>query len=182
MVWIKKLTNHLYDYGAANMSTWPGLEPVADLADGAIFKINRNHRPRSNPYRQAYESIVSASAGTPAHRSFFDIYLEGAALIYYRSPCTVRDVAATFFLHLSPADLTTLPRHRQRFRFDNLDFSFRDYGLALNGACLAIVPLPNYEITRIRTGQYTEAGQTWSVEIAQGSGELQEHPKQSRRP
>lgn len=169
VVWFKTWRNHLYGYGAADLSVWPGLEPVADLTDGAIFKVNRGHKPASNPYRQTYESIASADAGPPTHRSFFDVYLDGSALTYFRSPCTAGDVAPTFFLHLFPADLTSLPRHRQRLRFDNLDFNFQDQGLMLDGACLAIVPLPDYKITRIRTGQYTEAGEAWSAAIASGN-------------
>ena len=165
VVWFKKWGNHVYDYGASGMRVWPGLEPVADLTDGLIFKVNRGYKPKSSPYRRAYEAIVSASTGPPMRRSFFDIYLDGSALTYFRSPCLAGDVAAMFFLHLFPANLTTLPKQRQRFRFDNLDFNFQDQGQVLNGACLAIVPLPDYEITSIRTGQYTEAGQTWGVEI-----------------
>ncbi len=68
VVWFKKSSNH-YDYGIPHMRVTPGLEPVADLSDGAVFKVNRDYLPRSNPYLSAYESIVSGDAGEPQYRS-----------------------------------------------------------------------------------------------------------------
>ena len=34
-----------YDYGVADLRAYPGLEPVAELADGAIFRVNRAGNP-----------------------------------------------------------------------------------------------------------------------------------------
>ena len=169
IVWFKNSwINRLYDYGAAGMRVSQGLELVADLADGVIFKVNKGYAPPSNPYRKVYESIVSGSIGPPMHRSAFDVYLDGTALTYFRNPCSAEDTNAIFFLHFIPADLQKLPTHRRRHGFDNLDFSFLDYGLILDGKCLAIVPLPDNEFALIRTGQYTEGGQTWNAEIVAG--------------
>lgn len=168
MVWFKRhWANQLYSYGAAGMRVWGGLELVADLADGAVFKVNKEYAPRSNPYREAHERIVSGAAGPPVHRSVFDIHVDGPALIYFRDPCATKDIKERFFLHVTPAHSANLPRHRRRFDFDNLDFHFLDYGLMLDGACLATVPLPNYRIDRIRIGQFMVEGgeQIWDVEI-----------------
>ena len=61
--------------------------------------------------------------------------------------------AAWFFLHLDPVDLDDLPARRQH-GFDNLDFAFDDHGAVFDGRCTAVRSLPEYDITRIGTGQY----------------------------
>ena len=48
--------------------------------------------------------------------------------------------------------MNDLPKHRQQYGFDNLDFAFRDHRLPI-GKCLAERPLPEYAISEIRTGQ-----------------------------
>ena len=34
-----------YDYGVADLRASPALEPVAELADGAVFRVNRAGNP-----------------------------------------------------------------------------------------------------------------------------------------
>ena len=76
-----------------------------------------------------------------------------------------------FFLHLVPVDVDDLPDHRKQYSFDNLDFRFDDYKLPLIGPpVVAVRELPDYAITRIRTGQFlvNEDGSTthlWEGEI-----------------
>ncbi len=41
VVWFNNLWGNRYDYGVPDMRVTPGLEPVADLSDGAVFKVNR---------------------------------------------------------------------------------------------------------------------------------------------
>ena len=56
--------------------------------------------------------------------------------------------------------------HRQPHDFNNLDFQFPDYGVILDAKCIAIVPLPAYQIARIRTGQYISgADQLWEAKF-----------------
>ncbi len=169
VVWFKKSNRRLYDYSVPHMRVTPGLEPVADLSDGAVFKVNRDYLPRSNPYLSAYESIVSGDAGEPQYRSAFDIYLDGTALTYVKRPCVKQDMEAEFFLHLVPSDMTDLPSERVRHGFDNLDFGFADYGMVMEETCLAVVTLPGYDIDRIRTGQYVPGeGRIWEAVIDGG--------------
>ena len=56
-------------------------------------------------------------------------------------------------------------KHRQ-YEFDNLHFNFTQAGGISEGKCIARVLLPDYPITRIRTGQYIpESGQVvWKAE------------------
>ena len=106
----------------------------------------------------------------PSIRSTFDVYLRENILIYFKDPCGAEDVQETFFLHVVPVDENDLPAHRQRNGFDNLDFGFRYYSLSLDKGCVALRKLPDYPITRVRTGQFlvNEDGSTthlWGGEI-----------------
>lgn len=92
--------------------------------------------------------------GKPAIRSDFDVYLAENHLIYVKMQCGDADVAPKFFLHLDPVDVNDLPGHRKQNGYANLDFSFDRHGEIVGGICLTAVPLPEYAITEIRTGQF----------------------------
>ena len=93
----------------------------------------------------------------PSIRSTFDVHLTEDMLIYVKEPCGAEDVRETFFLHVVPADENDLPDHRKQYGYGNLDFRFnRRGGRWFRSAerCVALRELPDYAITRIRTGQY----------------------------
>ena len=158
VIWFKTWWNYqFYDYGAADLRLMPRLQPVEELTDGVIFRVNKAYAPPANPYQKAYDAIASGQYGEPLVRSDFQIYHRDDALIYFKQPCAVEDVQTRFILHLYPTDPADLPERGNHARFDNHDFSFADYGIILDNkpssGCLAIVPLPTYPIERIRTGQ-----------------------------
>ena len=115
----------------------------------------------------------------PAIRSGFDVYLVENRLFYVKEPCGQDDVETQFFLHVYPVVPDDLPDHRRRYGFDNLDFGLDEHGdgrmewggpdTRIGGMCLAEVPLPEYNIATIRTGQFvvTEDGfhHIWNGEI-----------------
>ena len=138
------------------------LELVAELADGAIFRVNAAS-DSAGARQSAYEKLVS---GEPAVRSDFDVYLRKNTLIYVKEPCARADTEAKFFLHLIPADMADLPDHRKQYGFDILDFDFDDQGMIIDDECLAEVPLPGYGISEIRTGQFLSGeGRVWEEEF-----------------
>ena len=138
------------------------LEPVAELADGTIFRVN-DAFDSAGARQSAYEALVS---GEPAVRSDVDVYLHEDTLVYVKEPCVRADTEAKFFLHLIPADVADLPDYRKQYGFDNLDFHFRTRGGMFDGKCLAKVPLPGYGISEIRTGQFVPGeGQVWKEEF-----------------
>lgn len=101
-------------------------------------------------------------------QSYFTIYLDGRNIIYARSTCTQADLDARFFLHIIPYYLNDLPEHRKETGFDNLDFSFQDNYAMENeeDSCITIQQLPEYRISGIRTGQFTDAdGQIWEIQF-----------------
>ena len=138
------------------------LEPVAELADGTIFRVN-DAFDSAGARQSAYEALVS---GEPAVRSAFDVYLHEDTLVYVKEPCVRADTEAKFFLHLIPADVADLPDYPKQYGFDNLDFHFRTRGGMFDGKCLAKVPLPGYGISEIRTGQFVPGErQVWKEEF-----------------
>ncbi len=94
----------------------------------------------------------------PRARRDFAVHWRGNTLVYLKEPCAAEDVRAQFFLRLRPAAAEG---------FDHLEFDFRDYGVAADGRCRAVVPLPAYEIAGIRTGQQAAAGgePLWAAEF-----------------
>ena len=106
------------------------------------------------------ETYRAAVAGEPAARSTFDVYLDGSRLIYVKEPCQAEDMGEGFFLQVFPL--------RRPSEFDDLEVVFLDHGAILDGICVAVATLPDYEIARVRTGQL---GDLWEVEF---SGNLSE--------
>ena len=105
----------------------------------------------------------------PVANGFFDVYLDGKALVYRREPCAPADAAPRFFLHITPADGNDLPEDRQPIGFDNLDFAFDQRGAVSGRKCLASAPLPDYPIARIRTGQHIPGqGELWRADFRPG--------------
>ena len=117
-----------------------------------------------------------AASGSVIH-SIFDVYPQKNKLIYFQEPCTPDDTKEHFYLHLIPADENDLPANRKEYGFDNYDFVFSRYGTHFDGKCMAYVPIPEYEIASIRTGQYIfdrEQGyiNIWSGEAVNSVGDV----------
>ena len=116
--------------------------------------------------RRWLDGYLSSSASSePATRNVFDIYLGKGNLIFVKDSCIRADTGAMFFLHLLPADVNDLPDHRKQYGFDNLDFYFDQHGGRFDGKCLAIRALPEYDIARIRVGQFEGNSRFWTAEI-----------------
>ena len=138
-----------YDYDYDDLAKLLEMEPVADLEDGAIFRIVATEA-----------SEMTVPSGALLAEAEFDIHLLGRTLTYFKEPCAAEDLTARFFLHVFPAEAA------DQAGYDNLNFWFHDRGAIRNGRCAAVVPLPDYRIGRITSGQYVPGeGQLWRVEI-----------------
>ena len=109
----------------------------------------------------------------PVARGGFDVYLgrgdkDRNMLRYARVPCVPADMRRRFFLHLVPDAVSALPAASRRRGFANLDFDFGEHGALFDGACFAMLPLPDYDGARVYTGQLdADAGiPAWQVEFA----------------
>ena len=113
-------------------------------------------------FQRAY-ALVNTRA--PAASGAFDIHRVGGDLIYLREPCEAEDVQARFLLHVFPQSGKSQDDHGSP-DFVNMDFDFAKRGLRADGRCVAVKPLPDYAIDRIRTGQFVAGEeQVWAVEL-----------------
>lgn len=118
--------------------------------------------------RAAYEAAVSRE---PDARAEFDLYLDARArsLTYVKEPCAASDVESPFFLHVFPDRPQDMPRERREAGFDSAPVDFPQRGAVFDGKCAARVPLPDYPVAALRTGQWIRGeGETWSAEIPFG--------------
>ena len=124
--------------------------------DGSVdWEVSRNFDAHVD---SLYRSLTS---GEPIIRSQFDVYLTENRLIYVKEPCAWTDTEHKFFLHVSPLDPTDLPDDRREAGFDNLDFDFGSYGILIDDRCAAVRSLPDYDIVKVATGQFTGEGNIW---------------------
>ena len=114
------------------------------------------------PWRTAYQAAI---ASEPLARSSFDLHVENRALIYVKEQCDQSDIANRFFLHIIPERIDDLPETRRSQVYDNSEFYFFRRGALFDGKCAASVPLPDYPIAAVRTGQLPEDAPLWSAQF-----------------
>ena len=108
----------------------------------------------------------------PSAVSTYNLYLQDNTLYYAKRPCAPSDTELRFFLHIYPEDVNDLRDSRRRHGFDNLDFDFRDHGLAMGDRCIIRRALPGYPIGWIHAGQFiwdaatSKSWDIWEVELA----------------
>ena len=142
--------------------------PIAAILTGQTGIWEKSLYPPADP-----DTLRAAAAALsnrqPEARSNFDLYIQNNQLTYLRETCAATDTDANFFLHLVPGDVADLPAERQDAGFANRDFDFARWGGHFDGQCLAAVPLPDYPLAAIRTGQYVAGqGELWAAELAVG--------------
>ena len=115
----------------------------------------------SEKYRSVRDSVASIR---PIARSDWNVHLYDEGLTYVREPCAAGDVEKSFFLHVFPEDKSHLPTEWQAIGFTNLDFYFGIRGAMFDGICMVSVDLPEYDIARIRTGQFDDGDEIWKVD------------------
>ena len=87
----------------------------------------------------------------------FGVYLKDGALTYAKTPCAPQDTRGRFFLSVFPEDIADLPDHRRGFDHDSPNFDFVNQSGAA-GTCATTIPLPNFPIAYIETGQWIPGG------------------------
>ena len=112
--------------------------------------------------RRAHAAV---SERRPDASGVFEVYRHAGALVYVREPCAEADVRDRFFLHVYAA-------RSEDNATTNLDFDFADRGALFDGKCVALAPLPEAAPdagagARLSTGQFSSAGNAWTVELAE---------------
>ena len=159
-----------FDYDDFDIRLLDGVEPVAELSDGVVFRVTAaepfdaaRHRAR----KQRYVQQLIQQAGEPVVRAGWDVYLNERTLTYHKQPCTPADVQTNFVLQVIPVDPAHLIADRQQHGFDHLDFNFNTRGgVRFDDECVATVQLPDYPIGRLYIGQWiaTEDRILWEME------------------
>ena len=133
-----------------------------------VNHIHRYDPDIHRPYRFYYQITADEE---PIIDSVFKVHLADLhqkTLLYTKEPCLPQDIHDPFFLHIIPKNLNDLPEGRRQSGFDNHDFRFNDRGTTHQGRCLTLIPIPDYSIASIRTGQFNpDTNHTlWQQEIA----------------
>ena len=114
-------------------------------------------------YRAERRRLLSSE---PAAEGDWSVYADGATLRYLKERCDDFDTETRFFVHVFPTDPDNLPPNRRREGFYGVNPLFYFTGKAFDGACIMLIDLPRYPISRIETGQYISGeGNIWSVSI-----------------
>lgn len=147
---------------AAARPLWQAEFPAADY----LRRAQRAMAESGELLTEFAYTVYLESAGRDGNRA------DGYRLRYAKSPCAPGGGDAPFFLHLEPVNVADLPEGRRAYGFDNRDFGFADDALADGGGCAAEIPLPDYLIRQIRTGQFDAASgaQFWQAALAPPSG------------
>ncbi len=154
------------DYDSLNLRALPGVEIVAELADGIIVRITPGTWDMATylANKEALLTAIVTKAGEPIIRDHYTVYILENRLIYAKDSCSQDDIDDVFFLHLIPVDEHDLPANRQQSGFDNLDFRFTHVVSHMQAGqrCVAIRELPEYAIRSLRTGQWAPGeGPIW---------------------
>ena len=139
--------------------------PIAAIRTGqaGLWEVDFYPPADPDPLQAAYAALAQEQ---PVAQDAFALYVRDNRLIYLRKSCAAADTAARFFLHIVPEDVAALPPERRPAGFAHQDFAFARWGGLFDGKCLAAIPLPDYPIKEIRTGQHIPGqGDLWSVEL-----------------
>ena len=118
------------------------------------------------------ETIAARRQGDdrPARMDDFAVFLDRDAgrnrLLYAKGDCAQSEYETPVFLHLYPVNAADLPAHDRAKGFANRDFLLPDYGGRIDGECIAAVPLPDYPIAALRTGQSDD----WAARLYPAAG------------
>ena len=108
--------------------------------------------------RSVYNGRIS-ELSDPIIESDYTVYRLGNDLVYVGC----HNIHARFFLHVMPLEENDLLYRNRIIGFDNIDFSFSDLGWRTEEGCFAVRSLPQYDVARISTGQFSYShGVLWS--------------------
>ena len=161
-------SGRIFEVTREGKSVWEFVFPLRS-EDDSLYRAYRyppNHPGLRGldltPWRTAYRAAVESK---PLARSTFDLYVEDGSLIYVKEQCDRSDLDPRFFLRIFPERAEDLPEARRGHGYDKLDFEFFRRGALFDGKCAASVPLPDYPISRIRTGQPPDERPLWSARL-----------------
>ncbi len=133
---------------------YAGEAELASVSGSQLYVLN--NFPHIAAEISAQEAFVQygSDMGDMVINGLFRVFLRGNELTYLKRPCGPNNVYTAFYLHLLPVDEDELPIERREDGFDKLNFDFDRNAFRDDGSCAITVQLPEYDVSRIRTGQY----------------------------
>ena len=125
------------------------------ILKAARLDLSRAGEAMADAWRKTYRSTVLEE---PVFSSNFDIYFDenNRTLTYIKESCRGDDIVPAILLRVFPADPNDLPDEFKQDGYGSFDFLFYESGgVVFDGKCVVSINLPEYEISRIRTSQYT---------------------------
>ncbi len=205
VLWFRKW-KPAYDLDELDIRVLPGVEPVAELSDGVVFRVTTaepfdeaKHHTQKQRYVQqlierAGELVIHADSTWPIStwgveradeqvgRAGWDVYRTGRKLTYHKQPCAPDDVETNFVLQVSPNEPAYLSADRRQYGYDHLDFYFyRHGGVRLNDQCVVTAQLPDYPISRLYIGRWMAGNDRMLWEMKAESFKSERHPAQRQR-
>ena len=115
----------------------------------------------------------------PLASGAFDIHQDGDTLVYVRDGCADDDEEAEFLAYFFPIDPENLPDAIRRDGSDGwmatrTSFRLWDQGARIVDRCITTVPLPDWPVANVLTGQYEESGWRWRMRFAVTPPEVDE--------
>ena len=124
----------------------------------SVYRIENFHRF----YEPALDRVLQIGESDKILiRSSFDVYLrDRQKIVYVKEPCVEEDTRHPFYLHIFSGDTDHVAGDSPGadIDFESRDFPFSWHGARYEGRCVIEVDLPDYDIARIRAGQYVRLG------------------------
>ena len=135
-----------------NIPDQPTLHSIQAYGSVFAFTLAPNSDAYRDYHRAAYDDVVSN--GDLLARSDVDVYIHNGELHHLNATCAPLLASADYrlFLHIFPVDPADLPADRREYGFENRDARITDRFAFFDGKCIHRLPLPDYPIARIRTG------------------------------
>ncbi len=157
LVWFEGVHSSAFDYTPLDLRALPGVETVAELADGVVLRVTPGTGFDRDSYLANKAALITApieEAGQSILRSTYDVYVTDTELIYVKDMCSQDDADALFSLHWAPTDKAYLADYWKEYGFNVRDFRLEEHGVKSGDRCVAAVRLPAYAISQIKTGQF----------------------------
>lgn len=133
-------------------------DEVTILQDGVIFKANFKFTTESSGQQDGFLFKTLLTDVTSIAYPYFDVYLDNKSnrLIYVRDNCwlNLEDIRTQFVIGFQSGDNTSFYSDDTKYEIDSITFSFQDYAFTIGNHCVAILPLPEYNIAQLRLGEY----------------------------
>ncbi len=145
-----------YTFRAGLSAARPPDFVATDMRADGIVSLTPQNRMIFLYEWDAYHRYISESIerAEPLIRAAFDVYIVDNAMIYFKDTCREDDINEKLFLAIYPSDKNNLPAYRRQHGFENLDFHFEEHAVWRGERCVAVASLPDYDIARIKTGQF----------------------------